>query len=85
LALVLEIEPLTEAALLAQRKEGFVISVQSGHVARATEVRDRATLNALIEDLLKKSTEGHHDDFARVEPDYWAILLTKQGSGLASP
>ncbi|KAF8503289.1 hypothetical protein F5888DRAFT_1660582 [Russula emetica] len=41
LALVLEIETLTETILHAQR-------------------RQRATLNALVEDSLKKSTEGHH-------------------------
>jgi hypothetical protein len=30
--------------------------------------------NALVTDSFKKSTEGHHDDFARVEPDCWVIL-----------
>ena len=33
-----------------------------------------ATLNALVEDLPKKGTEGHHDGFARVEIDCWVIL-----------
>jgi hypothetical protein len=33
-----------------------------------------ATLNALAEDSLKKSTEGHHGTFARVESDGWVTL-----------
>jgi hypothetical protein len=40
----------------------------------ATAMQDRATLNALVEDSLKKSTEGHHDAFARIEPNCWVIL-----------
>jgi hypothetical protein len=65
--------PLTETILHAQ-KERFVLGARGGHVACATEMRDRATLNALVEDSLKKSTEGHHDAFARVEPDCWVLL-----------
>ncbi|KAF8495490.1 hypothetical protein F5888DRAFT_1711332, partial [Russula emetica] len=66
--------PLAETILHAQKKERFVLGARGGHVACATEMRDRATLNALVEDSLKKSTEGHHDAFARVEPDCWVLL-----------
>ena len=52
LALVLDIETLTETIFHAQRKGRFVLGVRGGHVARTT---DRATLNDLVEDLLKKS------------------------------
>jgi hypothetical protein len=38
LALVLEIETLTETILHAQRKEQFVFGVRGGHVAWATEM-----------------------------------------------
>jgi hypothetical protein len=58
LVLVLKIEFLTETIVHAQRKKRFVLG---GHVACATAMRDGATLNALVEDSLKKSTEGHHD------------------------
>jgi hypothetical protein len=27
-------------------------------------------VSALVKDLLNKDTEGHHDAFGRVEPDY---------------
>jgi hypothetical protein len=38
LALVLDIETLTETILCAQRKEGFVLGVQGGNVACATQM-----------------------------------------------
>jgi hypothetical protein len=38
LALVMEIEPLTETILHAQRRERFVLGARSGHVACATEM-----------------------------------------------
>ena len=74
LALVLEIErfeTLTETIRHAQRKERFVLGAQGGHVAYATEMCDRAILNALDEDedSLKKRTEGHHGAFVRARPD----------------
>jgi hypothetical protein len=69
----LEIETLTETIVHTQRKKRFVLGARGGHVACATAVRDGATLNALVEDSLKKSTEGHHDAFARVEPNCWVI------------
>jgi hypothetical protein len=49
--------------------------VRGGHVACATAMRDWVTSNALVEDSFKKSTEGHHDAFARVEPNYWVISI----------
>jgi hypothetical protein len=76
LVLVLEIETMTKTIVHAQRKKRFVLGARGGHVACATAVRDRATLNALVEDSLnlKKSTEGHRDAFARVEPNCWVTL-----------
>jgi hypothetical protein len=73
LALVLEIETLTETILHAQRKERFVLGAPGGHVAGAVEMWERV-LNALVEDSLKKSTERYDNTFARVESDYWVIL-----------
>jgi hypothetical protein len=74
LVLVLEIETLTETILHAQRKKRFVLGARGGHVVCATAMRGRATLHALVEDSLEKSTEGHHDAFARVEPICWVTL-----------
>ena len=39
--------------------------MQGGHVAWVTEMRNRATLNVQVEELLKKLAEGHHDAFGR--------------------
>jgi hypothetical protein len=66
LTLILEIDPPTETT--------FVLGARGGHVACAMEMWDMATLNALVKDSLKKSTEGHHNAFARVESDCWVIL-----------
>jgi hypothetical protein len=66
LVLVLEIETLTETILHAQKWKRFALGARDGYVACATAMRDRATLNALVEDSLKKSTEGHHHAFAHV-------------------
>ena len=74
LALVLEIETLTETILHAQRKESFVLGAPGGHVAGAVEMWERAALNALVEDSLKKSTERYDNTFTRVESNYWVIL-----------
>ena len=63
LAPVLEIGTLTKTILHAQRKQRFVLDARGGRVACPTEMRYRATLSALVEDSLKKSTEGHHEAF----------------------
>ena len=51
LAPLLEIEPLSEMILHAQRKEMFVPGARGGHVACATEVSDRALVEARRMDL----------------------------------
>ena len=76
LAPALEIEPLSQATLPASRpKEGeaarFVLGARGGHIAHATECNIGL---ALVEDSPEKSTEGHHDAFACVEPDCRIIL-----------
>jgi hypothetical protein len=55
------IEILTETILYVQMKERFVLDAQGGHVAYVTGIRDRATLNLVVEDTLKERTEGCHD------------------------
>jgi hypothetical protein len=69
----LEIGTLAETIVHAQRKKRSVLGARGGRVACAPAMRDWATSNALVEDSFK-STEGHHDAFARVEPNYWVIL-----------
>ena len=48
----------------------FIIGSRGGHVYAQRNVIGPA----LVEDSPEKSTEGHHDAFARAEPDCWIIL-----------
>ena len=48
-----------------------ILCVQGGHVAWVTEMRNRATLNDLDEELLKKLAEGHHDAATVVDSQRW--------------
>ena len=49
----------------------FVLGARGGYIAHATECKIGL---ALVGDSPEKSAEGHHDAFARDEPDCWIIL-----------
>ena len=55
----------------------FVLGARGDHIPLRGQVAHTMECKiglALVEDSPEKSTEGHHDAFALVEPDCWIII-----------
>jgi hypothetical protein len=73
--LVLEIETLDREDRSCTEEEEEVLPLCARWSCSLSNGNARlGYINALVEDSLKKSTEGHHDAFVRVEPNCWVIL-----------